>query len=87
MFVVPMPELLEGLGRLRRRLCNYQASDEHGCDCKYGATGRGEQSGCPEVRAAIELLKGGQIGTLDGLDGIGIIVPAEPTQATTRDDT
>lgn len=50
-------QLIEGLSKLRAHLCRYVVDP---CDCKYGCDGlddrRSEQSGCPEVRAAIALL-------------------------------
>jgi hypothetical protein len=57
MFLVERDKLIEGLERLRPRLCLYERST---CDCKYGARGgphHSEQSGCPELRACIALLK------------------------------
>lgn len=48
--------LIESLERLRWQLCDYV--DQPTCDCKYGASGRGEQTGCPELRDAIYTLRG-----------------------------
>jgi hypothetical protein len=50
-------QLIANLETLRRRLCEY-GPDAERCDCKYGASGRSEQSGCPELRLAIEWVKG-----------------------------
>lgn len=43
--------------RFRRDAVNHPPPSR--CDCKYGYTGlqgHGEQSGCPELRSAVELL-------------------------------
>ncbi len=56
MFIVQRARLIEGLERLRSRLCLY---DRAICDCKYGARGaphHPEQCGCPELRACVALL-------------------------------
>lgn len=55
MFGVNDERLIEGLEAIRKRLCVYPGPT---CDCKFGASGKGEQTGCPEVRQAIEYLKG-----------------------------
>lgn len=47
--------LAESLERLRQHLCGYVGQPT--CDCKYGASGRGEQTGCPELRDAIDYLR------------------------------
>jgi hypothetical protein len=52
-FGVERDELLAGLERIRLRLCCYMGPS---CDCKYGATGKGEQTGCPEIREAMVLV-------------------------------
>ena len=53
-FGVPRDQL-EGLERVRKGLCCYLGDR---CDCKYGFDGTqrpgGEQTGCPEIRAAME---------------------------------
>jgi len=63
MFGVEQSELLEGLENLRSSICGYAGST---CDCKYGIEKRdplkpnkywGEDTGCPEVRQAMEMLK------------------------------
>lgn len=56
MFRLAQAELLNNLEDLRKRLCPYVGGTS--CDCKYGASGKGEQTGCPELRAAMELLGG-----------------------------
>lgn len=43
------------------------------CDCKYGATGRGEQTGCPEARALYRMLT-------PAVSYRGDFVPASPTR-------
>jgi len=52
-FVLERHEMIAGLVRLRERLCRYSADP---CDCKYGASLKDEESGCPEVRWAIHQL-------------------------------
>lgn len=57
-------EIILGLYKIRAMLCGYRPPDPENypientwfCDCKYGATGKGEQTGCPEVISAIEFL-------------------------------
>lgn len=58
MFGVEHDVLIENLEKLRRRLCAYGGGGR--CDCKFGANGAGEQTGCPEVAQAIKLLQGKQ---------------------------
>ena len=58
MFGVEHDVLIENLEKLRRWLCAYGGGGL--CDCKFGANGGGEQTGCPEIRQAIKLLKGQQ---------------------------
>jgi hypothetical protein len=57
MFGVSNERLIAGLEELRKRVCEYGPLART-CDCKFGASGEGEQSGCPELRQAIEYLKG-----------------------------
>lgn len=61
MFGVTDDELIANLERMRSRACVY-GSDLDGprerCDCKYGGSGTGEQTGCPELRQAIKILQG-----------------------------
>jgi len=45
-------ETTEGLEKLRKQLCGYGPNAKF-CDCKYGATRQGEETGCPELRSAI----------------------------------
>jgi hypothetical protein len=58
-------DIIEGLERVRKGvkkaqpyrmggLCGYMG---HLCDCKYGATLEGEQTGCPEVMVAAGVLR------------------------------
>ena len=51
-------EYLKDLEKLRSQLCCYGPQAKH-CDCKYGADIKagGEETGCPEIRAAIEIIK------------------------------
>lgn len=44
-------ELIEALERVRKAVCQYSGSR---CDCKYGASIRGEETGCPELRDVID---------------------------------
>jgi hypothetical protein len=56
MFGLPDDELLANLERLRRRLCCYMGET---CDCKFGTTAvTSEQTGCPEIRQAMEIIRG-----------------------------
>jgi hypothetical protein len=55
MFGVQDDALIEGLETIRKRLCCYAGPT---CDCKFGASGKGEETGCPEIRQAITLLRG-----------------------------
>lgn len=55
MFGLSDDELIGNLEALRVRLCCYMGSS---CDCKFGATGKGEQTGCPEIRQAIAIIAG-----------------------------
>jgi hypothetical protein len=56
MFLEGRYEFLAGLETLRKRLCQYGPNADR-CDCKYGASGQGEESGCPELREAIAILE------------------------------
>lgn len=56
MFIKNRAELVYNLEALRKRLCCYSPGISF-CDCKYGATGQGEKTGCPELRSVIVLLK------------------------------
>lgn len=59
MFYGTREELLVALKALRRKVCCYSGGEDF-CDCKYGFDGTqnrlSEQTGCPELRTAIELL-------------------------------
>jgi hypothetical protein len=57
MFGIEDEALIECLETLRKRLCLY-GSMATTCDCKFGASGKGEESGCPEIRQAIAYLRG-----------------------------
>ena len=59
MFIPSDEKVIEGLKKIGARLCAYTSPGEEWailCDCKYGASGHGEQTGCAEVRAAIEII-------------------------------
>lgn len=65
MFGIPLPLLIENLELLRKQLCAY-GPDAKRCDCKYRnleaassfrTMGRGEVTGCPELRLAIKRLQ------------------------------
>lgn len=62
MFGVDREKLIESLEALRKTVCAY-GPDADRCDCKFGIsyTGRRnstEQTGCPELRQAILILRG-----------------------------
>ncbi len=44
------PAVLAALRLAQRATCTYFGPT---CDCKYGASGKGEQTGCPELRTLI----------------------------------
>ena len=58
-------ELLKSLEQHRKNICLYMSPNY--CDCKYGGPGdkydeddrrnRGEQSGCPELRTVMEIIR------------------------------
>ena len=48
-------ETIDGLEKLRAKICGYGPKAKY-CDCKYGASREGEETGCPELRSAIWLL-------------------------------
>jgi hypothetical protein len=52
----PRKVLLRALEHVRSSVCCYQFS-KSACDCKYGADGVGERTGCPELREVAALLK------------------------------
>jgi hypothetical protein len=45
--------LVVALERVRKAVCQYSGSK---CDCKYGASISGEETGCPELRDVIDFL-------------------------------
>lgn len=57
MFFPTRSELISALERLRRNACAYGGVER--CDCKYGCETPmyGEACGCPELRAAAELIR------------------------------
>ena len=55
MFGLDDDVLLENLETLRSSLCCYRGPT---CDCKFGASRKGEQTGCPEIRQAIAYIAG-----------------------------
>ena len=64
MFSDNRKNLLVNLEKIQRRLCSYDnfSNDPTSekppvCDCKYGASGIGEQTGCPELRCILLLLE------------------------------
>lgn len=64
MFIVDKNELLENIIKMQRTKCSYDmfgffrddTPPPDVCDCKYGASGQGEQTGCPELRCVTALL-------------------------------
>jgi hypothetical protein len=54
MIIIERKELIENIEKIRENLCSYFGSS---CDCKYGANNKSEQTGCPELRMVLELLK------------------------------
>ena len=68
MFVKDRESLINVLHIIQRQHCSYDmmsigvadAPEPSMCDCKYGYVaeqkGRGEKTGCPELRCAVELL-------------------------------
>lgn len=50
-----MNELIQALRLARKSCCAYMGDT---CDCKFGASGTGEQTGCPELYALIDELEG-----------------------------
>jgi hypothetical protein len=60
MFLGSRDTVLEGLRQTGGRLCSYNFADtwvDGRCDCKYGASGKGEQSGCPELRSVYAIVE------------------------------
>ena len=56
--MAPIDDIIAGLEGIRKCLCAY-GPHASTCDCKYGGPKNdgGEETGCPELRAAIEILK------------------------------
>jgi hypothetical protein len=62
MFTVSQERIIAGLEELRKVVCAY-GPDAERCDCKFGVKyprkyAGSEQTGCPELRQAIEYLQG-----------------------------
>ena len=55
MFSISREELINNLKKLRRTLCGY--TGENYCDCKYGCSNEGEETGCAELRLTIQILE------------------------------
>jgi hypothetical protein len=53
LFVVTKDELIEGLKKHKKLICQYGQDFGERCDCKYGGSGKGEDSGCPEITMVI----------------------------------
>lgn len=55
MFFTDLAKCISGLLKMQRDHCHY--GNPNRCDCKYGVeNGGSEQSGCPELRMAAEIL-------------------------------
>jgi len=64
MFIDNRENLRKNIELIQRRMCSYdnfsfdpECEPPRFCDCKYGASGRGEQTGCPELRCMLVLLE------------------------------
>jgi len=65
MFIDSRKNLRTNAEMIQRRLCSYDGFSGHDltakkpsiCDCKYGANGHGEKTGCPELRCILILLE------------------------------
>ena len=55
MFVSSRTPVYEALQKLLKNICSYGGGKV--CDCKYGFSSKGEQTGCPELRCALEVLR------------------------------
>jgi len=66
MFTRDRDTLLEAITRMQKKACGYNSTP---CDCKYGASGAGEQTGCPELRNVILLLQNMTDGQYDFIVG------------------
>jgi hypothetical protein len=57
MFAISREKLITNLTKMQKALCCYMGPT---CDCKYGFDKigtAGEQTGCPELREAVEILQ------------------------------
>jgi len=54
MFTRPREEALRNLKKMQQEACLYNNTP---CDCKYGASGSREETGCPELRTVIKMLE------------------------------
>ncbi len=54
-FTIELDELYDNIEKLRQRFCGYYPSTH--CDCKYGSSGKGEQTSCPELRMVLDLIR------------------------------
>ncbi len=56
-FEPDVAQVIRGLEAVRRSVCAYGPNADR-CDCKYGRSDKiqGEQTGCPELRAAIDMI-------------------------------
>jgi hypothetical protein len=52
-FGIKRKKLINNIENIRKRLCCYMGPR---CDCKYGGTGQGESTGCPELYMVLNLL-------------------------------
>jgi len=54
-------QIIKALWAVRERVCAYSdetfKNEKARCDCKYGASMRGEETGCPEIHFINGLLK------------------------------
>lgn len=55
MFGIEQNELVENLNKLKDNHCGYSGDR---CDCKYGASMKGEQNGCLEISMASLIIDG-----------------------------
>ena len=58
LFGIRQADLIKNLRQMGDRICSYGPLGQwpRRCDCKYGATGEGEESGCPELALATTLI-------------------------------
>ena len=59
--IVTREHIVSALTNVKTRICGYFDNRYKGldarCDCKYGASFEGEQTGCPEVSLAAEVFQ------------------------------